>query len=138
LEHRDEAVRVQTASVIASLASDGAIPLFAIGDFNSSPVGSPSSVVDSTGRNAMTVLMDNGLFVTYPGNSVGFAAAKGEQGFSAAQYTFPSQDPQRIIDWILIPPNWAFVSHELLPAAYSDHRPVIAEVVFLLAQPSAN
>ena len=41
--------------------------------------------------------------------------------------TFPSS--RRRVDWILVSPEFRFVSHRVLPDTLSDHRAVIAEII---------
>ncbi len=117
LEYRAEATRVESAQCILKLADDAVNPLIAAGDFNSTPIGFPESQVDSAGRSAMSKLLVSGRFATLPdGQPV------------EEDLTFRSFDPDRIIDWVLVPPDWSIVSREVLKSDLSDHLPVIMEV----------
>jgi endonuclease/exonuclease/phosphatase family metal-dependent hydrolase len=44
--------------------------------------------------------------------------------------TYPAGRPWRRIDWILLSPELEFASYEVVPARVSDHRGVVADVVF--------
>ena len=117
LEHRDEQACVAAADMIAELATSGDIPLIAAGDFNSSPTGFPQSAQTASGRNAMDVLADSGLFQARP-----------EAPPGPGEMTFSSTDPTQVIDWILVPRGWEIVDYGAVDSQLSDHRPVVATI----------
>ncbi len=118
LEHRDEATRVESAQIIIDLAQQAGPPLIAAGDFNSTPLGFPQAQQDAAGRNALTKLLDSGIFSTNR-----FDAPVGVDDL-----TFASDQPRTIIDWVLVPSDFALQSYEVLAVSHSDHRPVIVEL----------
>ena len=117
LEHRSEDLRVASAEMIAELADASDVPLIAAGDFNSTATGFPQSAETSTGRNAMDVLRDTGLFRMRPDTSP-----------RPDELTFPSREPAQVIDWIIIPRAWGFAGYRVVESRLSDHRPVVATV----------
>ncbi len=115
--HRSEEIRVQSAQVIADIASSGAIPTIVAGDFNSTPPGFPNSQRDPSGNNAMDVLDTSRLFQRLPDQPPG----------SPSAWTYHSAQPEKTIDWILIPKDFRFVEYRAEDSPLSDHRPVVAE-----------
>jgi len=118
-EHRSEAVRAQSAKVIAEIASSSKVPTIAAGDFNSTPTGFPASSSDATFGNAMDVLDESGLFQRLPELPSG----------SLEELTFHAARPKSIIDWILVARNFQIIEYRVEPSILSDHRPVVAEIV---------
>ena len=49
--------------------------------------------------------------------------------------TFPSTAPDRVIDWILVPPAWRIREQQVLDVQLSDHRPVVAAFEMGSAEP---
>ena len=43
-------------------------------------------------------------------------------------FTFPSEKPDRVIDWVLFPPDWYLVEGFVAESSLSDHLPVAAFV----------
>lgn len=117
LEYRDEDVRVASAQVIADLAESSDVPLIAAGDFNSTPTGFPNSLKTGGGENAMDLLIDIGHFQHEP------RAAP-----TPLDFTFSTNEPTEVIDWILIPSEWTFAEYAVIDWNLSDHRPVMAVV----------
>lgn len=117
LEHRDEATRVGSARMIIDLAEEQATPLIVAGDFNSTPLGFPLAQIDHEGHNALSLLLGSGLFITDL-----------KIGPSPDDLTFPSDEPNYVIDWVLAPTEWRIVSRRVVHTDLSDHRPVIVEM----------
>ncbi|MBL8820364.1 MAG: endonuclease/exonuclease/phosphatase family protein [Planctomyces sp.] len=115
--HRSEEIRVQSAQVIAEIASSDAIPTIVAGDFNSTPTGFPNSQTGPLGDNAMDVLDASRVFHRLPE----------QPPESPAELTYHSAQPEKTIDWILIPKNFRFIKYHAEDSPLSDHRPVIAE-----------
>ncbi len=117
LEHRDEPVRIASAAVIAGLAAEPGPPLIAAGDFNSMPEGWPRASRGAGGRTAISALLADGRF------STALDTPPGE-----ADFTFSSDRPRMVIDWILAPPGHRITRQRALDSQLSDHRPVVAEI----------
>ncbi len=114
LEVMSEHARVESARELIRLSRNAREPLIILGDFNSTPRQFPHSVRDHRGENAMDLLIASRLFTLRP-----------LQG----DFTFPTRKPQRVIDWILINRGSRFVEHAVPAWPYSDHLPVLAEVI---------
>lgn len=117
LSHRSEAVRVESAKLIADLAKKSQFPLFVAGDLNSTPAGFPGSASSAEGENAINVLDHSGLFNRSPVSQP-----------QPADFTFPADAPRSIIDWVLIPANHQFVSYTVHQTTLSDHLPIVTTV----------
>lgn len=120
LSHRSEALRVASARNLLAFAESYGQPLILAGDFNATPSGYPGSKTDAQQYNAMDVLGASGLFSRVPN-------ALAEDG---AAYTFRSDNPSRIIDWVLASQGLQIVADAVEPSLLSDHRPVVADLIF--------
>jgi endonuclease/exonuclease/phosphatase family metal-dependent hydrolase len=106
------------ARMIADLAADdSAPPLIALGDFNSTPDGFPGHEIDGAGDNAITFLMDSGMKTLLPNNST-----------TNTHLTFPSTQPNRVIDWILVSPTLTLMERRTIDSDLSDHRMVVGVI----------
>lgn len=110
---RDPAVRAGSAEALATLAGDGGPPIIAAGDFNSSLLD------DSASSAEVARLTEPGTFTWTANTPPGPAPA-----------SFPSTSPTRLIDYILAQPALAVTGFRVVDSRLSDHRPVIAEVVW--------
>ncbi len=119
LSHRSEAIRAGSAKVILEMASSETMPTFVAGDLNSSPTGFPNSQSATDAGNAMDLLDASSLFQRRPERPSG----------APAEGTYPSDQPQSIIDWILVPKNCQLLDYRVEPSTLSDHRPVVASLV---------
>lgn len=108
LEYRDEAIRVSAAKMIDEIAKTMAIPVVAAGDYNSAPSGYPKSKISASGENALNHLLD----------ATEFQAAK---NVSPNQFTFPSQNPSQVIDWILVRGDVQLSNAQVVRSELSDH-----------------
>lgn len=117
LEHRNEPVRVASAEVIQRQRRWGGPPLIAAGDFNSTRLGFPHVNTDSSGRSAMSFLLEGGGFTTLPKDPP-----------SRSQLTYSSTGPRSVIDWILVSKPWKLTSIDVLSSKLSDHRPVVGTI----------
>jgi endonuclease/exonuclease/phosphatase family metal-dependent hydrolase len=61
---------------------------------------------------------------------LGLCAWEPRGGGRGALGTYPAGRPWRRIDWILVSPELSFASYAVVPARVSDHRGVVADVVF--------
>ncbi|WP_442505877.1 endonuclease/exonuclease/phosphatase family protein [Novipirellula sp. SH528] len=118
LSHRSESLRVQSAEIITSLTGQSTRPILVAGDMNSAPLGFPSSVVDESGGNAIEKFDKCGYFRREPSC----------RGTDDRQFTYHSNNPRSVIDWILIPVNWDYAQHQVDPTVLSDHRLVYTDI----------
>ncbi|MDA0811931.1 MAG: endonuclease/exonuclease/phosphatase family protein [Verrucomicrobia bacterium] len=115
LEYRDEATRVGAARVLTSLvAADPGKPLIAMGDFNTAPVGFPGHSTDKTGANAVAWLQSEAAMKTIVPDSPS----------TAHDLTYPSTQPDRVIDWILVSSGLVLEERHTTASELSDHRMV--------------
>lgn len=115
LSHRSEEVRLRAAEMLASLIDDEGLPVIAAGDFNSAPPMFPraSSV---GGRTAISFLLERGYDAPAASPPVD------------ERLTFPTEGPDRVLDWVLVGPPLKLTSLQVLREPHSDHLPLIAEV----------
>jgi endonuclease/exonuclease/phosphatase family metal-dependent hydrolase len=115
LEPRSEETRLEALPVFRGLASDEAAPLILAGDFNSSPPG-------WAGAEARTVV--GGLL------EAGWRSPRALGPPGRNQWTYPTFDPARAIDWVLVEPPLEVVEARVLDGTeeLSDHAPVLAVV----------
>ena len=121
LSHRDEAIRNRSALLLDQLARDDtACELILAGDFNSTPLGFPGFATDSGGENAMETIAAGKRFKRFPNDSP-----------DQAEMTFSSDNPTRVIDWIMIPKHWKFEHYGVVSSELSDHRLVVTDVTII-------
>ena len=123
LEHRDESIRADSAERLIQLASESPLPLIAAGDFNSSLTGFPFSETTADGKNAMDSLRKSGKFQLRPDTEL-----------ESEQVTFSVPAPDRVIDWILVPPESDIESYDVIDTELSDHFPVRAVIQLPIAE----
>jgi endonuclease/exonuclease/phosphatase family metal-dependent hydrolase len=116
-EYRSEAIRVQCAEILAEMCSEIKYPIIALGDFNSSPSGLTKSKVTKNGKNAMSFLFGEKGFISYLNK---------EDEKSA--FTFPSEKPDRIIDWIIGKGISKFSNSKIIKSNLSDHLMIVTEI----------
>ena len=92
-------------------------PLVIAGDLNSTARSLPGYRESWEATTAFDVLMDTGRFASFP--------AVGEPPHP---FTFPSEAPETLIDWILVPHDWAIEDGAVVDGPLSDHLPVVATV----------
>ncbi|NIO12230.1 MAG: hypothetical protein GTO40_31120 [Deltaproteobacteria bacterium] len=100
-----KSLRKEQATELAKTLSARGKPTIILGDLNAEWTG---------GRSALHLLMDALSLKTY-------------RPYDNNLVTFPKFNER--LDWILVSPEFEFVSHEVLPDPISDHRGVVAEVV---------
>jgi hypothetical protein len=71
--------------------------------------------VTNAGKNTLTYLL----------NEAGFRNAPGIVN-SVAHYTFPSENPDRVINWILAKGNARFINSEIVKSNISDHFMIVS------------
>ena len=121
LEYRDEATRVGTARLMSSVVlATPETPLIALGDFNTAPRELPGHTADSTGNNAVEILLSEaGMKTNLPMRSAP----------AVSDLTFPSTAPDRILDWILVSRGLELGTQRVIASELSDHRMVVGTVV---------
>ncbi|MCA9057844.1 MAG: hypothetical protein KDA85_05070, partial [Planctomycetaceae bacterium] len=103
------------------LTSDDSLPTIVAGDLNAAPQGFPLSERTTQNRNSIETLMKRNLFQTLPVQSPA----------TPQDLTYDSLQPDRVIDWILIPPQWSYADYVVDDCHLSDHRPVYADVIIV-------
>jgi endonuclease/exonuclease/phosphatase family metal-dependent hydrolase len=93
-------------------------PVIALGDFNSTPPGLPKSKVSEKNENAMMFLFNQKGFVSY------LNEADHQGGF-----TFPSENPDRRIDWIIGKGIDNFSNSKIIKSYLSDHLMIVTELL---------
>lgn len=119
LEYRSEAIRVRCAEVLSEMCSKIEFPLIVLGDFNSTPSGLNKSIATTDGTNAMSLLLGEKGFISY---------LKKEDQMDA--YTFPSEKPDRLIDWIIGKGIRNFSNSKIIQSDLSDHLMIVTEIEF--------
>jgi len=110
LEFRDEMTRLKAAEIILEEQQKNNDAIILAGDFNSQPVA-------HEGRySAISKLMNSGYYQSYPASK------------SATTLTFPTEKPDRTLDWIFVPKQYQIFSGHVLKAKYSDHLPIAVQV----------
>jgi endonuclease/exonuclease/phosphatase family metal-dependent hydrolase len=121
LEHRDEATRVASARRLLDLVATSDRPVIAAGDFNSTRRGFPHAEVTGQGETAIDVLLASGRFQAAPSQ------------LTDPAFTFPTRQPNRVIDWVLTPPGWDFTSHQVQALPLSDHCLLVVDLQWPVA-----
>ena len=120
LEHRSEATRLASAKLIRELANTGP-PLFAAGDFNSTPTGFHHSQKTESDENTMDWVIASNCFRCQRSSEP-----------DDDDFTFSTYEPKSVIDWILIPAGiagqqeFSFTEYQSVATDLSDHRAVKA------------
>lgn len=118
MEYRSEGVRVRCARVLTDMCAKMDFPVIALGDFNSTPPSLPKSKVSGKNENAMMFLFHQKGFVSY------LNEADHHGGF-----TFPSENPDRRIDWIIGKGIGHFSNSKILKSYLSDHLMIVTELL---------
>ena len=118
LSPRSESLRVESCKKIIAAAQSSNLPCIVAGDFNSAPAQYPAHEVDDLQQNAIDVMDEAEWFTRIPRKR------------TKQHYTFPANDPNRIIDWIFILKNAEIVGYSVDPSELSDHRAVVATIQY--------
>ncbi len=118
-EYRSEEIRVRCAELLDKKCSALPYPVIALGDFNSTPTGLPKSGITGKGQNAMTLLFSQKGFVSYRKEIE-------EKNIN----TFPSEKPDRLIDWIIGRGIPCFSNARTIKSTLSDHLMIVTEIDF--------
>lgn len=119
LESRSGAVRVRCARKLIKIVKSSDLPAIVMGDFNSTSKGFPGHRTGASNRSAMDILFQSGLFDPAPMRIAS----------TPDNFTFPSTDPARAIDWILVTKPLKIFQYNVLNEKLSDHRPVTAKII---------
>lgn len=119
LSHRSEGLRVKSSQRLLDFVEGLGRPVVIAGDLNSTPTGFADSQTSSAGMNAIDVFDASGQYVRRPADDTG----------DPSLYTFRSDRPSRVIDWILVPAGYGLQSYEVVDSLLSDHRPIVADIL---------
>jgi len=111
-----ETVRRASVQQILDVQQQSSLPMIAMGDFNSTAKDCPAYHADSAGYSAIDMLQGHG----------GLTTLWLEPPIDQKDFTFPSEKPDRVIDWIFVSPDWKIDSKTVIPSHLSDHLPVTA------------
>lgn len=118
LSHRSEGLRASSAERLLAFVAGYGKPVVIAGDLNSAPTGFAGTQISSTGTNAIDVLDASGLYVRQPENDIA----------DSSVYTFRSDRPSRVIDWILVPKQHELQHYEVKASLLSDHLPIVTDI----------
>jgi endonuclease/exonuclease/phosphatase family metal-dependent hydrolase len=116
LESRSEDIRLRSAETIAEISLESGMPIVAMGDFNSTPIGQPKSRTSAGGKNAMSFLFNEQNF---------FSSV--EEVYDS---TFPSEKPALRIDWIIGKGAFSFKNSKVIQSSLSDHLMIVSDLEF--------
>ncbi len=116
LEVRSEETRLEAVPVLERIRTEEAAPAILGGDFNTAPPDWPGTGA----RTALGELLQQG-----------WTSLRARAEPDPDELTFPTHDPVRAIDWILVEPPLRVVRARVLSGAreLSDHMPVVGCVV---------
>ena len=117
LSPRSESLRVRSVELLCEQARSSELPFVMAGDFNSTPPDFPRSMKVATDKNAIQVLIESELFQTHRHTSP-----------AKENFTFPTNEPDRTIDWIVWTGDFDCREYRVTAVALSDHLPVCAEL----------
>jgi len=119
LEYRNEDARVASGRILNDLSNNIEIPVVAVGDFNSSPTSAQKSMKSTKGENTIEYLLGEGGFTSYVNTPI-----------RPQNYTFPSEKPDRIIDWMIGKRVKEFKNSGTIQSGLSDHLMIVSEIDF--------
>lgn len=118
LSHRSEDLRVASAKRLLDFVERYEKPVVIAGDLNASPTRFAGTAKSSSGLSAIDVIDRSGLYRRWP-----------EDGSEdPSVYTFRSDRPARVIDWILVPVQHERRDDRVIHSLLSDHRPVVTDI----------
>jgi len=109
-----EVYRNDSVKMIADFQRKSGLPMIAMGDFNSTAKGFPKYHAGPNGENAIDTLLATPKFRTLPH---GLPVEPGD-------FTFASEDPASVIDWIFVTDHWQIEDKTVIQTKLSDHLPV--------------
>ncbi|XAM00658.1 endonuclease/exonuclease/phosphatase family protein [Phycisphaeraceae bacterium D3-23] len=117
-DSRDAAVRAGSADVLTHLAADGGPPIIAAGDFNAPLVTALGLTRPPEESAAERLVTQTDLAWIVP------------TAHEPVPDSFPSAAPAKLIDYILAQPPLRVARFEVVDSQLSDHRPVLAELLW--------
>lgn len=117
LEYRSEAIRVASVKLFNEKVAKYSLPIIAAGDFNSSPIHYKGAQQTINGENALSYLVGDGGFKTHAPLEV-----------DAFLNTFPTENPNATIDWILGAGQLNMLSLDVVQSQLSDHFMLVSSV----------
>ena len=118
LSLKGEQYRCGSVKLFMELQKQTTLPMIAMGDFNSTADGWPDHATDASGNNCIDMLLADKNWSTVPAaNPV-----------APADFTFPSQEPVRAIDWICVSSPLSISDKIVIQSNLSDHLPVTAMI----------
>ena len=116
LEVRSYIAQIAAAKEILEIVDGSAEPTIIAGDFNTAPTGFDAYKANDAGEN--TIELFDKQFVRQPLEE------------NAEAFTFPSANPNRTIDWILVQSPLTIDAQTVIQSDLSDHLPVFATINF--------
>jgi endonuclease/exonuclease/phosphatase family metal-dependent hydrolase len=111
-----EPIRVASARMLLDVQRQSSVPMILMGDFNTVLTGNPHPHPDKREQNAIELLLDSPQITTkLPGLPI-----------PPEFFTFPSEQPARVIDWIFVSSAWQIQDVRVIQTPLSDHLPVTA------------
>lgn len=118
-DYRSEDIRVRCTEVLTDRCAEIKYPVIVLGDFNSTHPGLPKTKFSDQGENAIRNIFNKKGFISYLMDS----------GYKSV-YTFPSSEPDRLIDWIFGKGIASFSKSEKINSDLSDHLMIATEIEF--------
>ena len=119
LDYRNEDIRLAAVKQLINISKESGLPLIALGDFNSTPTGYPESRSTQASENAISYLLSETEFNTDV-----------KIGNQSKSYTFPTESPDRVIDWVFANRLLVVTNVRVIQSDLSDHLPVAAQIDF--------
>jgi endonuclease/exonuclease/phosphatase family metal-dependent hydrolase len=113
-----ETYRTASVEIFMDVQKKSRLPMIALGDYNSTMKEFPGYSSDKTGQNCIETLINDENWSTLP---------KGPPA-QPDDFTFPSQESKRVIDWIFVSSPLSIQEKTVLKSDLSDHLPVIADI----------
>lgn len=133
LSLENETSRQASVQIIQQQQTNAGLPMIAMGDFNSTAKGWPGHQAGPDGENAIDWLMAAEDWHTKPEIMPVEMIDPDHQidpmdWLKPEDFTFPSQAPAKVIDWIFVTSPWKIQDKTVITSSLSDHLPVIAEL----------
>lgn len=111
-----EAYRHASVQTMLDFHRQSGVPMISMGDFNSTAKGYPGHSTGPEGENCIDALLE----------IKGLSPLPIKSPIGSQEFTFPSEKPDRAIDWIFVSSPWEIQGHLIIPTDLSDHLPVTA------------
>ncbi len=110
-------IRIASIHMVLEAEHQSPLPLIVMGDFNARiPEMSPPRQAEERRENAIDVLLKSQQVTTRLPGVVNVPET----------FTFPSEHPDRVIDWVFVSSTWQVQDIRVLHTPLSDHLPVVA------------